>query len=304
VAAKLNVTADKIIKTVFLIADSKPVVALLRGDTELNEHKLQRLLNAQQIRPAKDTEYEEIAGCPVGFAGPMKLKAQVVADYLVSTISNGVSGAHKKDFHLKNVNLGRDYKPDLVGDIRNIRAGDPCPKCDTPIVFHRGIEVGHVFKLGTKYSQSMKAEFLDEKGASQPFIMGCYGIGVSRIVAAAIEQNFDEWGIKWPLPIAPFEVIVTPVNVTDEKSKQVSEKIYADLMKAGVDVLLDDRDMRAGFKFKDADLIGIPFRVTIGEKSLAKGMVEVKARTETNFQEVPTDKVVEKVLSLLQARRA
>lgn len=298
VAKHMGVTEDRVIKTVFLIADNQPVVALVRGDTELNEHKLQRLIGAQQIRPAKDEEYREIAGCDVGFAGPMKLKAKVVADNLIATISNGVSGANKKDFHLKNVNIGRDYKPDILGDIRNIRPGDECPKCSTPIQFFKGIEVGHVFKLGTKYSKSMKAEFLGENGESQPMIMGCYGIGVSRIVAAAIEQNNDEWGIKWPLPIAPFQVIITPANVTHEPSIQAAEKLYTELKSKGLDVLLDDRDLRAGFKFKDADLIGIPIRVTIGEKSIAKGGVEIKLRTQDKFEEVPFDQAVENVVRL------
>lgn len=303
VAKVMGVGTDKIIKTVFLIADSQPVVALVRGDTDLNEHKLQRLLGAKLLRPAKDEEYKEIAGCDVGFAGPMNLKAKVVADTFVPHISNAVSGANKKDFHLRNVNVGRDYKPDLVGDIRNIRPADPCPRCSTPVEFYKGIEVGHVFKLGTKYSEAMKATYLDESGVAKPMIMGCYGIGVSRIVAAAIEQNNDEWGVRWPVPIAPFEVIVTPANVTHDESKSVAEKIYAGLQKDGVDVLFDDRDVRAGFKFKDADLIGIPVRVTIGEKSLAKGVVEIKLRNQAQAEEVAIDKAVEKVLALIQTMR-
>ncbi len=302
VAKALGVGPEKIIKTVFLIADSQPVVALVRGDTDLNEHKLQRLLGAQLIRPAKDEEYRQIANCDPGFAGPMKLKAKVVADLLVPEISNAVTGANKKDFHLKNVNIERDFKPDLIADIRNIRAGDDCPRCKGKVVFHRGIEVGHVFKLGTKYSKSMKADFLNEGGSSEPMIMGCYGIGVSRIVAAAIEQNNDEWGIQWPMPIAPFKVIVTPANMTHPESAQTAEKIYTGLKEKGLDVLLDDRDMRAGFKFKDADLIGIPLRVTIGEKSLAKGVVEIKWRNQSQAEEVPVEKAVEKITALAQAK--
>ncbi|MCG3203571.1 MAG: Proline--tRNA ligase [Elusimicrobia bacterium] len=301
VAEKMSVGMDKVIKTVFLIADSQPIVALLRGDTDLNEHKLKRLLGAQLIRPAKDEEYREIAGCDVGFAGPMNLKAKVVADFLIPTLTNAVTGARKKDFHLRNVNIERDFKPDHVADIRNIRPGDPCPRCSAPITFTRGIEVGHVFKLGTKYSKSMKANILDEQGHEQPMMMGCYGIGVSRIVAAAIEQNYDEWGIRWPLPIAPFQVIVTPANVTHEPSMQAAQKIYDGLMKEKVDVLFDDRDVRAGFKFKDADLIGIPLRVTVGEKSIAKGMVEIKWRNQSSFEEILVEQTVEKVVSLLQA---
>jgi prolyl-tRNA synthetase len=283
-----------------LIADSKPVVALLRGDTELNEPKIMRLIGAKQIRPAKEEEYREIAGCDVGFAGPSKLKAHVVADFLVPTIMNGISGGHKKDVHIKNVNYERDYKADVVGDIRNIMAGDECPKCSKPIRFIKGIEVGHVFKLGTKYSEAMKATYLDESGKGKPMIMGCYGIGVSRIVAAAIEQNNDEWGIRWPLAIAPYEVIITPTNVTDPKSKEVSTQIYTELKSNGIDVLLDDRDERAGIKFKDADLIGIPIRVTVGEKALAKGNVEIKLRTDLKPEEISTDKAVNKATQILQ----
>ncbi|MFN0116904.1 MAG: proline--tRNA ligase [Elusimicrobiota bacterium] len=303
VAKTLGIGAEKIIKTVFMIADSEPVVALVRGDHELNEHKFQRLLGAKLLRSAKDEEYREIAGCDVGFAGPMNLKAKLVADLDVMALFNAVSGAGKKDFHIKNVNPRRDFKPDMVGDIHNIKPNDPCPKCNEPVVFYRGIEVGHVFKLGIKYSKAMKAEFLDEKGQSYPMIMGCYGIGVSRIVAAAIEQNYDEWGIKWPFPIAPFEVIVSPTNVTDENLKKASEKIYLDLQKNGIQVLLDDRDVRAGFKFKDADLIGIPLRITIGEKSFAKGMVEFKLRTEPKAEEVEFDKIIEKVITTVKLNR-
>jgi len=301
IAAAMGVSANKIIKTVFMIADAQMVVALVPGDSDLNVHKLQRHLGAKQIWPAKDAEYIAAAGCDVGFAGPMNLKARVVADPLVMSIVNGVTGAGKKDFHLKNVNPGRDFTPESVADIRNIRPSDPCPRCSTPVAFFRGIEVGHVFKLGTKYSKAMKAEFLDEAGNAQPMIMGCYGIGVSRIVAAAIEQNNDEWGIKWPVQIAPFQVIVTPANVTHDESRLAAEKIYNALLEKGVDVLLDDRDVRAGFKFKDADLIGIPLRVTIGEKSLARGMVEVKRRYEAQATEAPLDAAIEKVMETLQA---
>lgn len=299
VADYLKVTADKVIKTVFMVADGKPVVALVRGDTELNEHKLQRLLGAVQLRPASEAEYREASDSEVGFAGPTNIKARMVADHLIGSIVNAVSGAGKKDFHLKNINPGRDFKLDVVGDIRNVKPGDPCVKCKAPLRFVRGIEVGHVFKLGTKYSQALKAHFLDETGQSRPLIMGCYGIGVSRIVAAAIEQNNDDAGIRWPVPIAPFEVVVTPTNMSDPKSQEVGEKIYNDLTAQGIDVLYDDRDTRAGIKFKDADLIGIPYRVTIGEKSLAKGVVEIKARTAASAEEVPVAQAAEKVRQIV-----
>jgi len=302
VASYLGTTADKIIKTVFLIADEKPVVALVRGDTELNEAKLRRLLGVQMLRGAEESEYRMIADCDVGFAGPMNLKATVVADTLIPDIANGVSGANKKDFHLKNVNIKRDFNPDVIGDIRKIRPGDQCPRCPSKIKFFHGIEVGHVFKLGTKYSEAMKATFLDEQGIARPLIMGCYGIGVSRIVAAAIEQNNDEFGIRWPLPVSPFEILVTPTNTSDSKTASTALKIYDDLNSAGWEVLLDDRDERAGVKFKDADLLGIPIRVTVGEKSLAKNVVEIKERNKAKPEEIPVEKAVaaieEKVKSL------
>ncbi|MCB4756151.1 MAG: proline--tRNA ligase [Elusimicrobia bacterium] len=303
VASHLKVSAEKIIKTVFYIADSQPVVALLRGDTELNEPKLQRLLGSKLVRPANEEEYRQLATCEVGYAGPMNLKGRLVADYLVPTIVNGVTGANKKDFHLKNVNIGRDFKPDMVGDIRQIRPGDDCPRCGKNVSFFHGIEVGHVFKLGTKYSEAMKATFLDEGGTARPMVMGCYGIGVSRIVAAAIEQNNDENGIRWPVPMAPFEVLITPTNMSEEKMKQAAQEIYEGLLKGGIDVLLDDRDVRAGVKFKDADLIGIPFRLTIGEKSLAKNVVEFKARTDEKAQEFALDKVVGEVIKRVKSLR-
>jgi prolyl-tRNA synthetase len=301
VVKAMNVSADRIIKTVFMVADGQTVVALVRGDTDLNVPKFQKALGAKGLRPANEAEYTAAAGgAEVGFAGPQHIKVRMVADHLVAAMSNAVAGGGKKDVHLKNVNQGRDYQLETVADIRNIREGEPCPKCGTGVQFFRGIEVGHVFKLGTKYSAAMKCEYLDEAGAPKPMIMGCYGIGVSRIVAAAIEQNNDEWGVKWPFEIAPFTVIVTPANVTHDASRETAEKIYKALLEKGVDVLLDDRDVRAGFKFKDADLIGIPLRVTIGEKSLARGMVELKLRTEAQAKEVPVDGAVAAVLETLK----
>jgi prolyl-tRNA synthetase len=302
VVKAMGTTADRIIKTVFMVADGQTVVALIRGDTDLNVPKFQRALGAKGIRPANEAEYMAAAGgSDVGFAGPQNIKVRMVADHLVAAMSNAVVGGGKKDVHLRNANVGRDFKIETVADIRNIREGEPCPKCGQPVQFFRGIEVGHVFKLGTKYSAPMKCEYLAEDGTPKPMIMGCYGIGVSRIVAAAIEQNNDEWGIKWPAPIAPFQVTVTPANVTHDPSREAAEKIYEALLNRGVDVLLDDRDVRAGFKFKDADLIGIPLRVTIGEKSLARGMVEIKRRDQAQAVEAPLDGAIEKVMETLKA---
>ncbi|HCJ66261.1 MAG TPA: proline--tRNA ligase, partial [Elusimicrobia bacterium] len=223
----------------------------------------------------------------------------ILADYSVENIVNGISGANKKDYHLMNINLGRDYQPESIIDLRKVKSGDFCPKCSKVLAFSRGIEVGHTFKLGTKYSQAMKATFLDAQGKEQYFIMGCYGIGVSRIVAAAIEQSNDENGIIWPVNIAPYQLVVILVNSKEEKVRQISEKIYSELQKAGYEVLLDDRDERPGVKFKDTDLIGIPVRVVVSEKNLLQGKVEVKKRNESEFTLIPIDSLVSEIKNFL-----
>ncbi len=297
VARLLKVSADKMIKTLFYVADEKPVVALVRGDHELNEAKLQRLLDAKILHKASDEVYQQTAGCDVGYAGPVGLNAVIVADHAVSDVVNGVSGANKKDKHLININVGRDYKPSRYADIRKVQEGDLCPRCQKTFLFHKGIEVGHTFMLGTKYSQAMRAGFLTDKGEKTPFVMGCYGIGVSRIVAAAIEQCHDGNGIIWPEHLAPFDVIVLPLNVSEPALMTTAEKIYHDLKAKGLAVLLDDRDCRAGVKFKDADLLGIPWRVTVGEKKLAVGKAELKKRSSSEIEDVDIDQVTERVSS-------
>jgi len=202
-------------------------------------------------------------------------------------MKNFVTGGNKKDIHLRNVNLDRDFKVDLFGDLRVIMPDDPCPRCSGSLAFRRGIEVGHIFKLGTKYSQAMRAMFLDEQGKEHPMIMGCYGIGVSRIVAASIEQSHDQDGIIFPLPIAPFEVIILPLQMHEKEVVEVANKLYQGLVEQGMDVLIDDRDTRAGGKFKDADLLGIPLRVTIGDRGLKKNQVEIKERADSEIKMVP-----------------
>ncbi len=311
VAKLLKLPKIKFIKTLFYETDQGPVVALVRGDHELNEAKLQRKLGAKWLQKASDETYRKVAGCEVGFAGPVGLSARMVADFNVAVIENGVSGANKKDKHMVNINLGRDYKLEdgAFADLRMVREGDPCTRCFlkdsarktfNKLSFFKGIEVGHVFKLGTKYSEALQAGFLTEKGAKSSFIMGCYGIGVSRVVAAAIEQSHDENGIVWPEAIAPFQVIVLPLNVSDAQVVEAANRIYADLVDAGVEVLLDDRDQRAGAKFKDADLLGIPWRVTVGEKKLAAGQVEVKQRAAAQAEDVAQDKAAAWVLEKLR----
>jgi prolyl-tRNA synthetase len=297
VAKLLKMNVARFIKTMIYVADGKPVVALLRGDTELNELKLQRLLGAKQLYKAPEDVYRQVAGCAPGFAGPVGLKATVLADLAVEKISNGASGANKDDAHLLNINPGRDFTPERYADIRNIRAGDDCPRCRKPVQFFKGIEVGHVFKLGTKYSAAMNAGFLNEKGEKAPFIMGCYGIGVSRVVAAAIEQCHDENGVIWPAQIAPFQVSVLPLNMTAPAVVETAEKIYKALKEKGVEVLLDDRDQRAGVKFKDADLLGLPWRIVVGEKKLAEGKVELKPRGPGAAEDVPLEKAVDVLMN-------
>lgn len=279
--AFLGVSADKIIKTLLFMADGKKVAVLLRGDRELNEIKLAHLINADEIAFATPEQVREITGAKVGFAGPAGLMGieKIYADKELMAANDWIAGANKTDTHVRHVSLVRDVSlPIEWADLRNAVAGDPCPCCGNPLEIKRGIEVGHIFKLGTKYSEAMHAVFLDETGKEKLMIMGCYGIGVSRVVAACIEQNFDEHGIIFPPQLAPFDV---HLMCLDTKNADVTEKcdaIEAFLSSQGMETLYDDREERPGVKFKDADLIGIPAQITVGAKSLAKGVVEVKNR--------------------------
>ena len=285
----LKISPEQLVKTLVYAVDEAPVAVLLRGDHELNEAKLKNALGAQSVEMASERLVEEATGAPLGFAGPVGLKVKVVADNALKSMQNFVVGGNEKDLHLKNVNLERDFKVALIGDLRTIAPGDTCPRCGGEIAFGRGIEVGHVFKLGTKYSEAMKAVFLNEQGKETPMIMGCYGIGVGRTVAAAIEQNHDKDGIVFPVPVAPFEVTILPLQMHNEDVVAAASKIYEDLLEKGIDVLLDDRDERAGVKFKDADLLGIPVRITLGSRGLKNGEVEVKLRSEPESFMLPVD---------------
>ena len=285
----LGITPDRLIKTLIFSSDKEVIAILLRGDRELNEAKLKSLLKLDQAELAEPALIEEVTGAPVGFAGPSGLKIKIVADNAVRSMKNFVTGGNKKDIHFRNVNLGRDFKVDLFGDLRVIMPDDPCPRCGGSLEFHRGIEVGHIFKLGTKYSQAMKAVFLDEQGKEHPIIMGCYGIGVSRIVAASIEQRHDRDGIIFPIPLAPFEVIILPLQMHESQVVEVADRLYQGLVEKGVDVIIDDRETRAGGKFKDADLLGIPLRVTIGDRGLKKDKVEIKERSDSEIKMVPVE---------------
>jgi prolyl-tRNA synthetase len=302
VSSFMGVKPSELVKTLLYKAGDQVVAVLVRGDHELNEIKLKNLLGAAEVALADREAVERITKAPSGFAGPVGLTGvKVYADHSVSAMVNFITGGNEADTHLRNVNLVRDFKVDTFADLRKVMAGDPCPKCGAgKIEIFKGIEVGHIFMLGTKYSKSMGCTFLDDDGSEKPMIMGCYGIGVGRTAAAAIEQNHDGNGIKWPAPLAPFDALVLPLNVNDKGVTEAAEKIYSGLREAGLDVLMDDRDERPGSKFKDADLVGIPVRVVIGERNLKEGMVEIKIRMTGEVQKVPVDEAVMKVMEVVR----
>ncbi len=268
----------KIAKTLIFQADDKVVAVVLRGDREANEVKISNAIGeVTELEMASEEVVKEATGAAVGFAGPIGIKVDMLlVDQEVANMYNFIVGANETDMHLKNVNYGRDFEG-IVGDFRNVTIGEKCPVCGEEITISRGTEVGHIFKLGTKYSESMGATFIDEDGKAKPFIMGCYGIGVTRTVASIIEQHNDENGIIWPLEVAPYHVSVIPANVKNEEQATKAEEIYNELRKMGVEVLLDDRKERAGVKFKDSELMGIPMRITVG-KLIGEGQVEFKLR--------------------------
>jgi prolyl-tRNA synthetase len=283
----LSIGPELIIKTLIFVADGEPVAALVRGDHELNEVKLKNYLGAGEIELADHALVERVTGAPMGFAGPVGLSVRIVADQAVRGMKNLIAGANREDFHVTGLNYGRDFELKDFADLRVITPGDPCPRCGKPIIFSRGIEVGHVFKLGVKYSKAMKAYFLDENGKERPIIMGCYGIGIGRTLAAAVEQNHDEKGIVFPIPLAPFEVSLLALQMHEPQVAETAEQLYRALSDQGLEVLLDDRDERAGIKFNDADLLGIPVRVTVGLKGVRQGSVEIKLRSEAQAETVP-----------------
>jgi prolyl-tRNA synthetase len=292
VSAFLKCQPSDMIKTLIYEADGKVVVALVRGDHEINEPRLRRYLGATSLALASPAVIEKTTGAAVGFAGPVGLNGvRIVADQAVTVMHNAVTGANKTDYHLTGVNAGRDFKIAESTSLRFAVPGDKAPN-GSPLVFEKCIEVGHVFKLGTKYSDAMKAHYLDEHGKSNPIIMGCYGIGLNRIMAAAIEASHDENGICWPINIAPFVVEIVALDVREDDVMAQAQRLHDELEAAGIDVLLDDRDARPGFKFKDADLIGIPLRITIGKRGFAEGIVEYKPRAAADTQKLaPADAI-------------
>ncbi len=289
-------------KTIIYKADDKYIAAMVRGDREINEVKLKNLVGCtDDLELAPPAIVRELTNAQVGFAGPIGLEIPVYADLEVVRMRNFIVGANETDYHYKNVNVERDFTPDTVADIRVITDGDKCPKCGQPIKTAQGIEVGHIFKLGTKYSKALGLEALDESGKPKTVIMGCYGIGVTRCMAAAIEQGNDENGIVLPVSIAPFEISVVPVNTKEAAQLSLAEEIYAELKKQGMDVLLDDRAERAGVKFKDADLIGIPLRIVVGKKC-GEGIVEYKLRT-SEAEEMTVADAIEAAVKYIRENR-
>ncbi len=291
VCAYLNLPVDKSVKAVAFNSEKGLILCFVRGDHEVNEIKVINTVGVNEVEMAEESLLTA-AGTVGGYMGPVGIdpeKTIVVVDSTVMKMHNICCGANKEGYHLLNVNPDRDFTPTYVADIRLIQEGDPCPHCGGKVSKARGIEVGQVFKLFTKYSEAMHATFLDENGKEKPMVMGCYGVGVSRTMAAAIEQNNDKDGMIWPVAIAPYEVLVVPVNTKDEASTQKAEAIYEELKKAGVEAVIDDRNERPGVKFKDADLIGYPLRVVVGPKTLAEGKLEVKVRRTGEVQMLPLD---------------
>ncbi|HFC97599.1 MAG TPA: proline--tRNA ligase [Thermosulfurimonas dismutans] len=295
VAAFLGVPPSKLVKTLLFRAGGEVVAVLIRGDLELNEVKLRNLLGVPEVEMADAETVKRVTGAPVGFAGPVALSGvRILADLSVRGLRNFVTGANEADAHLVNVNYGRDFPEPEFYDLRVVSEGDPCPRCGRPLAVTRGIEVGHIFKLGTKYSEAMRATFLDREGKERPLVMGCYGIGIGRTVAAAIEQNHDHAGIIFPREIAPFEALILTLG-PEAELMEISERIYHTLNSSGVETLWDDRDERPGVKFKDADLIGIPFQIIVGRRFKETGRVEVKERSTGQREDLLPEEVVKRL---------
>lgn len=296
----LNVSPRDLVKTLIFVADQGPVAALVRGDHEISEKKLKRTLGTDHLQLADEEIVEKVSRSPKGFAGPIGLSVPIYADLDLQGMTNFVTGANEKDYHFIHVNPGRDFQVFQFADLRRFAPGDRCPLCGGETRLDKGIEVGHTFKLGTKYSKLLGATYLDDKGQEKEIVMGCYGIGIGRTVAAAIEQSHDENGIIFPMPIAPFQVLLLPVNLKIDSIREAAEELYQALLDHKIEVLLDDREETPGVKFKDADLIGIPLRVTLGEKNLKKGLVEIKKRKTGEIVLTPREEAVQKIKKLIE----
>jgi prolyl-tRNA synthetase len=295
----LRVSPQDLVKTLIFESDKGCVAALVRGDHEISEKKLRAVWGSENIQLASEETVEQITHAPKGFAGPIGLSVPILADHDLREMVNFVTGANEKNVHLIHVNTGRDFQASQFVDIRKFSPGDLCPLCGKETRTDKGIEVGHTFKLGDKYSKAMGATFLDDQGKEKEIVMGCYGIGVGRTVAAAIEQSYDQNGIIFPMPIAPFQVLILPVNINIGLLKETAEQLYQSFLENGIEVLYDDREETPGVKFKDADLIGIPLRVTLGEKNLKKGLAEIKKRRTGEISLVKKEEVLSKIKEII-----
>lgn len=298
----LNITPQECIKTLFYQADDQVIAVLIRGDRSINEIKVQNVHPCYNLQLASEEKIRQITGSNPGYVGPVdSLNIPIYADLEIKNLKNIVCGANEESYHYINVNPEKDFKVNGYFDLRFVEPGEPCPKCNSTLHLARGIEVGQVFKLGTKYSEALNAKFLDENGQEKLFVMGCYGIGVTRTMAACVEQNYDENGIIWPKSIAPYQVIIIPISTKDQDHMKISEMLYEKLLNLGVEVVLDDRNERAGVKFKDADLIGFPIRLTIGKKSVTDGLVEFKLRTEKESIDIAIETVKDRILEYINS---
>jgi len=295
----LHVRPEKLVKTLIFETEPGCLAALVRGDHEISEKKLREASGKENLQLAGEGTVKEITHAPKGFAGPIDLSIPLIADLDLQGMVNFVTGANEKDAHLINVNIGRDFQVTQFADLRRFVPGDRCPLCGGETRLDKGIEVGHTFKLGIKYSQPMGATYIDDQGKEKEIVMGSYGIGVGRTVAAAIEQYYDENGIVFPMPIAPFQVLILPVNVKNDLLRETADELYRELMTENIEVLYDDREETPGVKFKDADLIGIPLRVTLGEKNLKKGLVEIKKRRTGEILLVRKEEAISKVKEMV-----
>jgi len=295
----LKVSPQDLVKTLIFESDKGCVAALVRGDHEISEKKMKTVFGAKELQLAGERQIEEVTRSPKGFAGPIGLTIPIIADLDIQGMVNFVTGGNEKDTHLIDVNTGRDFQVTQFADIRTFSPGDRCPLCGEETRTDKGIEVGHTFKLGTKYSKTMGATYLDDQGKEKEFVMGCYGIGVGRTVASAIEQSYDANGIIFPMPIAPFHVLLLPVNIKMELLRDTSEQIYQGLLDQQIEVLFDDREETPGVKFKDADLIGIPLRITLGDKNLKNGLVEIKTRKTGVVVLVKKEEVISKIKEMI-----
>lgn len=302
VAAFLGVEPSKVVKTLIYDSAAGLVAVAIRGDREINEIKLANYLDVTALTLAGEDKVQEVTGAPIGFAGPVGLRSEIrlLADRSTEFMADFVTGANENDAHRVGVNWGRDAEPDAFHDFLLVGGGDACPRCDGTLEEFRGIEVGHIFKLGDKYSKAMGCTFLNQEGKAHPMLMGCYGLGVGRTLAAAIEQNHDEHGVIWPIPLAPFEVTLITLGAKDETVNETAEAIYREMIEAGIKVLFDDRKERPGVKFKDADLVGIPVKVVVGARSLAEGKVEISRRRDGEKHLVNRDTVVREVIERIK----